>query len=311
MTVSRLNTGFTTTGAISYLGETDTYNTTFIQGLTYSVRVSGASSGGGSLADPNLGLYNTAGQRLLFNDDINPGVNRDSALTFTVNQTSDYRMLVGEQGNNATGSYTIAISAGYANNNNNTVYGTYAADAVNGMGGNDILNGGAGNDRLWGGTGNDQLLGGLHNDTLWGEQGNDVLRGGEGNDALVGGAGADRLIGGNGADRFVFNFASDSARGAPDTIAMGDGAIAMQGVGVAGGDIIDLSGIDANVNYAGNQAFTWSTSHAAGTLSLSEQNGSTVVQGHVNNDGIADFVLVIADGASINAFSYTSNEFVL
>lgn len=311
MTVSRLNTGYSTTGAISYRGETDTYHTTFIDGLTYSVKVSGAYSGGGTLADPNLGLYSSSGARLLFNDDIVDGVNRDSQLTFKINQTGNYDMVVGEQGNNATGSYSITISAGYASNNADTVYGTAYNDAINGMGGNDLLSGGNGVDRLWGGQGNDQLLGGAQNDVLFGQEGNDILRGGTGNDVLNGGVGADRLIGGSGADRFVFNSVAESSRAAPDTIAAGDGAVAMQGVGVVGGDVIDLSGIDANANVSGNQTFQWSTSHAAGTLSLVEQNGTTVIQGHVNNDGVADFTLKIADGAGITAYNYTGDEFIL
>ena len=311
MTVSRLNTGYSTTGAISYRGEADTYQTTFIEGLTYSVKVSGSYSGGGTLADPNLALYNSSGSRLLFNDDINPGVNRDSSLTFQINRTANYELDVAEQGNNATGSYVISISSGFASNRAETVNGTANNDGINGMAGNDILYGHNGADRLWGGTGDDRLLGGAHNDVLAGQQGYDALRGGSGNDVLNGGAGADRLIGGVGADRFVFNFAADSSRAASDTIAAGDGAIAMQGVGYRGGDVIDLSDIDANLNNSGNQSFRWSASHEAGTLSLIEQNGSTIVRGYINNDGIPDFNLVIADGAGISASDYTNDEFIL
>ena len=39
-------------------------------------------------------------------------------------------------------------------------------------------------------------------------------------------------------------------------------------------------------------------------------NGNTVVTGHVNNDGVADFTLIIADGG-ITASQYTNNEFLL
>ena len=93
-------------------------------------------------------------------------------------------------------------------------------------------------------------------------------------------------------------------------IAAGDGATAFQGIGVRGGDVIDLSGIDANVNYAGNQTFGFSTSRAAGTVYLSESNGNTVMYGHVNNDRVADFQLVIQDG-SVRAYDYRADEFVL
>lgn len=93
-------------------------------------------------------------------------------------------------------------------------------------------------------------------------------------------------------------------------IAAADGALAFEGVGVAGGDRIDLSGIDANLNAAGNQTFVFSASRAAGTVVLSEQGTNTILSAHVNNDGLADFQLIIADGA-IRAYDYSSDEFIL
>ena len=66
---------------------------------------------------------------------------------------------------------------------------------------------------------------------------------------------------------------------------------------LVGGDVLDLRGMDANLLVAGNQDFVFSTSRAAGTVALSESGGNTVLSGHVNNDGVADFTLVIADGA--------------
>ena len=43
-----IGTGTSRTGSISYNGDYDTFNTTFIAGLTYSVAAKGASSGSGS-----------------------------------------------------------------------------------------------------------------------------------------------------------------------------------------------------------------------------------------------------------------------
>lgn len=315
--MGRIETGTTKAGWISPVGDYDTYNTTFIQGLTYSVAAKGASSGSGSLGDPNIALYDSNGNRLLFNDDVNPpndstpGTNRDGQLTFTVGQTAIYSLGVGEQGNNATGSYTLTVSAGYASNNADKVTGTGYNDAVNGMAGNDIINGMGGNDLLFGGAGADQLIGGAGNDALHGQAGNDALRGMAGNDVLFGGGGADQLAGGAGADRFVFSsYAESSSRYGIDRIVSADGAPAMEGVGVRGGDVLDLRGIDANVNVAGNQAFVFSDSRAAGTASLSEWDGRTVFNGHVNNDGVVDFQLIILDG-SVSAYNYTADEFLL
>ena len=306
----RLNSGNSTARTIDFLGDKDSFATTLINGLTYSAKVSGSYSGGGTLADPNLTLTNAAGQRLLFNDDIRPGVNRDAQLTFTVNSSGNYGLIVGEQGDNATGSYRLALSAGYASNGNDVVTGTGYDDAIVGMAGDDRINGGGGADRLFGSAGDDLLLGGAGNDLLEGQAGRDHLRGGDQNDRLIGGSAADRLVGGTGADTFVFNSITDSSRNATDIISGGDGARAMEGVGVKGGDVIDLSGIDANENLAGNQAFAWSSAGTAGTLYLSERNGNTLLIGHTDNDGIVDFRLSIDDG-TILATQYSSDEFIL
>ncbi|WP_112873219.1 calcium-binding protein [Paracoccus endophyticus] len=311
--------GTSRVGSISPMRDYDTYNTTFIEGLTYSVAAKGVSSGSGTLYDPNISLYNSNGTRVLYNDDINPandstpGVNRDGQITFTIGNgwTGTWTLGVGETGNNATGSYTLTVSLGYATNGNDRVVGTGSNDGIHGMDGNDTIYGQGGNDNLVGALGNDQLLGGAGADILNGGYGADVLRGQDGADRLLGGAGADRLIGGANADRFVFNAVSDSSGRTVDVISAGDGATAFQGIGVRGGDVIDLSGIDANVNYAGNQTFGFSASRAAGTVVLSQDSyGNTILSGHVNNDRVADFRLVIQDG-SVSPYAYSADEFVL
>ncbi|SES67867.1 type I secretion C-terminal target domain (VC_A0849 subclass) [Nitrosospira multiformis] len=126
-----------------------------------------------------------------------------------------------------------------ANVENLTLTGTaYFGD------GNDLSNFISGNgysNSLYGYGGNDQLYG-------WG--GNDSLDGGAGNDTLVGGAGKDFLTGGTGADTFVFNSVTESpAWGAIDTIS---------DFKWWEGDAIDLSAIDADVNWwaTGNQSFS-------------------------------------------------------
>lgn len=314
----RIETGTSVRGSISPMGDYDTYNTTFVAGLTYSVAAKGASSGNGTLADPNISLFNGNGTRVMYNDDINPpndstaGTNRDGQITFQVSQNAVMTLGVGETGNNATGSYTLTVSAGYASNGNDRVIATSYNDAIHGMNGNDVIDGRGGSDRLNGNAGNDTLLGNDGNDALFGETGADLLRGQSGNDALTGGQGADRLIGGQGADRFIFNSHTDSnSTYGIDVIAGGDVAIAFEGVRAPGGDVIDLRGIDANTGIAGNQAFVWSASGTAGTLSLSDVNGNTVVTGHVNNDRVADFQLIIADGSAVSASHYTADEFLL
>lgn len=300
----RIETGTSRTGAISPIGEYDSFNTTFIAGLTYTVAAKGASSGSGTLGDPNLALYDSSGNRLMFNDDVSPGVNRDAELTFRIGPgyTANYTLIVGEQGNNAAGSYRLAVSAGYATN---------AADKVNGSGANDAIHGMAGNDTIWGVGGHDNLIGGTGYDQLMGGPGGDVLRGQAGNDVLYGGVGADDLYGGAGADRFLFNSHTHSnASAGIDVIGAADGATSFQGIGIVGGDRIDLRGMDANLSATGNQDFVFSASRAAGTVVLTEQGSNTVLLGHVNNDQVADFRLLIADGG-VRATQYSQDEFLL
>lgn len=96
--------------------------------------------------------------------------------------------------------------------NNDSFYGTRAADTMNGGAGNDSLYGRQGNDHLDGGADNDTLGGGEGNDILIGGAGSDSITGDEGDDVLVGGSGNDNLSGGSGDDiyRFDVGFGQDS-----------------------------------------------------------------------------------------------------
>ena len=67
---------------------------------------------------------------------------------------------------------------------------------------------------------------------------------------LFGGAGQDTLNGGLGNDTFVYSPVSESLPGP------GNRDLILNFDPGAGGDVIDLSGIDANVNNAGDNAFT-------------------------------------------------------
>jgi hypothetical protein len=145
-------------------------------------------------------------------------------------------------------------------------------------------------------------------DTLVGTSGGDTLRGLGGNDVLKGAGGSDILIGGAGGDRFDFDRLSDSAA-ARDVIRAGDGASAFQGAGSAGGDRIDVSGIDANVGAGGNQAFHFGGT-GRGDLSVVESNGDTLVRANVDGDGGFELALLIDDGA-VRASAYSAADFIL
>jgi hypothetical protein len=164
--------------------------------------------------------------------------------------------------------------------------------------------GGASRDSLTG-LGGDDLVQGLGGgDVLRGRGGNDTLVGGAGADTLTGGSGDDLLSGGSGADSFVLLSARDSRGGAVDVIR------GFEGAGGAGGDVIDLSAIDADPFAAGDQSFRFGASDGTGRLTLRDQRGATIVAGDVDGDGRADFRIAIEDGAT-RASAYAAADFIL
>lgn len=229
--------------------------------------------------------------------------------------------LVGE-----TGADTILGGDG-----NDTMRGGGGNDFMNGENDNDLMFGSAGDDTMFGGAGNDTMEGNTQSDDLFGQSGNDILRGGDGfdfldggsgNDILVGGNGNDTLVGGSGvdtlrgnaqADVFDFNVASDSSFFASDLI---DG---IDGIGVAGGDRIDVSGIDADTTVAGNQAFTFlgnvtsavGIGFGPGSLWVENSGGQTRLYGNTDFDGVIEFAVRINDGAGTVAADYSVGDFIL
>ena len=198
-------------------------------------------------------------------------------------------------------------------NDNDLMFGSSGEDTLVGGNGNDTLEGDTQSDNLFGDAGNDVLRGGDGFDFLDGGVDNDTLVGGNGNDVLFGGAGVDVLIGGAQNDTFRFNNTFESSFGASDVI------IDMSGVGVAGGDVIDLSNIDANGLVGGNQAFTFlgNVSSAVGigfgpgALWTENSGGQTRLYGNTDNDAIIELAIFINDGAAVTAADYTAGDFIL
>ncbi|HEX8585498.1 MAG TPA: Ig-like domain-containing protein [Allosphingosinicella sp.] len=162
-----------------------------------------------------------------------------------------------------------------------------------------LFNGAAehdGNLAVRGGRAADSLTGGSGKDNLYGNGGSDMLSGGIGNDVLTGGAGADDLYGGAGKDKFVFGGVGDSN--------VVDGIDVLHDFGLEFGERIDLSAIDANVDEAGDQAFTFlgkdaAFTEVAGQLRVVGENGNWFVQGDVDGDGNADLVIQVSGGGEI------------
>jgi len=160
-----------------------------------------------------------------------------------------------------------------------------------------VLAGNFGADQITGGKGDDLLLGdgriqvsgvgasGHIMTLLVGREesgGADTLAGGLGNDTLVGGGGADILSGGQGSDRFVFTGLDDSTPNARDVI-----------IDLENKDVIDLSGIDADVTQEGDQAFhlVSAFTHRAGELVLEYGQNDGSLSLDVDGDGQADMVI--------------------
>jgi Ca2+-binding RTX toxin-like protein len=130
-------------------------------------------------------------------------------------------------------------------------------------------------------------------------KGADSLSGGAGADTIYGNTGADELYGRGGNDVFVYRDVSDSTSSARDQI-----------MDFTLGDLIDLSAIDADINQAGNQAFTFITggfTNVAGQLRVVQNGNAAVIFGDIDGDGTADFVLnaLVTDGHILTANDFT------
>jgi VCBS repeat-containing protein len=258
------------------------------------------------------------------------GLTRDLNITIGVTDVAEGNTpITGSNGNNTLngtagndvinalgGNDTVNAGAG-----NDSVDGGSGRDILNGQDGddqltggtgNDQLNGGSGNDRLDGGddddnldggSGNDQLIGGAGSDFLEGGSGNDTLDGGSdrdylfagaGDDVLFGGAGVDYLLGGAGQDTFRFTSIGDSPRASGFLSFLGrDTILDFNANNGPNHDIIDLSGIDANTNVAGDQAFTFIGNGAFTRVAGQLRYANNILSGDVNGDGIADFEIQI------------------
>ena len=153
-------------------------------------------------------------------------------------------------------------------------------------------------------TGN-TLSGSVGYDWLLGSSGNDNLSGGGGDDTLNGGSGADTLTGGTGSDKFVFS-AGDSTSANLDHIT--------DFVAGAGGELLDLSAIDAKTQggFAGDQAFasaTFANLVSANAINYFQSGSNTTVQADTDgNVATIEFQLIL-DG--VTAANLSVSNFVL
>jgi len=265
-TTATLTTASARSSVVDTAGDQDWFRLNLTAGYRYDFTMDATS---GSTLDPYMRLLNSSGLQIAYNDDAE-GLN--SRLSFIV--TSGGTFYLSAQGyGTTTGGYSLSMTQTLANM---TLTGTAANDLLNGAGGNDTISGLAGNDVLAGFAGMDVLDGGL---------GNDQLNGGNGNDILIGGAGRDEMTGGVGADLFRFLAVSDSAVGGNRDL--------IRDFSRVQGDRIDLSGIDANANLAGDQAFTFIGGAAFGRSAGQSRFSGGLLQIDINGDGRSDMDVAV------------------
>ncbi len=96
-------------GQINRGGDSDWVRIALEGGTTYDITLRGVDSGGGTLADPYLEVYNASGTRVAEDDD--GGTVFDSALSFSTSVSGTYYLGVRSFDPAGTGSYTLAIEA--------------------------------------------------------------------------------------------------------------------------------------------------------------------------------------------------------
>ena len=191
------------------------------------------------------------------------------------------------------------------NDLDNLLSGSGFDDFLTGGLGNDIIEAGGGADFLEGYTGNDTLNGGDGNDILTDGEGDDVLNGGAGDDIFYhegltdGSFGFDTVAGGSGADTFtyttVYSSVTSTAAGY-DTIADFE----------AGVDTLQLDYVDADLNVAGDQAFTLvaNPTGAVGQLWLEDLgDGQYILKGNIAGDATAELIIHINMADPLQTFS--------
>jgi serralysin len=176
----------------------------------------------------------------------------------------------------------------YGSSISNDIEGGSGNDLLSGRSGNDFLDGGTGADSVYGGSGNDDMFGGSSADYLSGGNGNDDMNGGSSGDKLYGGLGADDIVGGTGADDFIYRSIAES------TVST-TGRDVIRGFRQSEFDVVDLTGIDANTDAFGNNAFDFigrlAFSGDAGELRYRYGSTYTVLEADTNGNGVADFAI--------------------
>jgi serralysin len=209
-------------------------------------------------------------------DTLNGGSGQDDAFYWDSSAGVYVSLLAGAGlGGDAEGDQLFGIEGLHGSFHGDTLLGDDGGNRLWGDGGSDTVKGFGGDDYIWGG--NDA-------DALYGMDGDDLVRGGAGHDHISGGTGQDSLGGDGGADTFVWASTSEAGflTGLGGVIYDACSMDVIVDFNPAAGDLIDLSGIDANVYASGNQGFTFIGSAAfsgtPGEVNYHHSGGHTYIQ---------------------------------
>ncbi|MFO1169424.1 MAG: VCBS domain-containing protein [Hyphomicrobiaceae bacterium] len=133
------------------------------------------------------------------------------------------------------------------------------------------------------------------------------ITGNAGNNVIVGAGGRDILTGGLGADVFKFASIADTGKTAATRDLITDFTHSST---LALSDRIDLSAIDANGALAGNAVFTFLSTRGAqftgkaGQLHYFASGSSTIIEGDINGDKVADFQIQLSGLKTLSASDF-------
>ncbi len=248
-----------------------------IQGLSNTVTIAAAHTGGGDLHDFDTASNAATGTVATINADTLIGTAGDDGVISLLAGNDDYYGRAGDDG---------------------LISGNDGADRIYGQAGNDSIDGNLGNDVLYGGSGDDILNGNEGLDVIYGGSGADIISGGASRDTIHGGYGADIISGGADIDTFTYASVLDT----------GDTITDFFGAGSAGGDIISLLGIDANSTMTGNNAFAFGgTTATANGVWYSVSGGDAVLYADTDGD-----LMTIEFAITFNAVtSFVATDFGL
>jgi hypothetical protein len=110
-TTGRLTVNAAPTAAtLEVAGDRDWWSVQLSAGASYTIRVSGAPNGSGTLGDPLLRLYDSTGRLVVQDDDFGGSLN--SLISFTPSVSGLYYVGAGAHADGFTGTYTVSVAAG-------------------------------------------------------------------------------------------------------------------------------------------------------------------------------------------------------